>query len=208
MECKEPGCKEEIYSRNMCKRHYNQWQRLGYTLTRSNQDSNEIKIKDNYALIYLYNRAGEVIYKARIDLLDIALVKDIRWSYHKTGYAHNSNIGMLHNFIMHAQDGQMYDHKNTKRLDCRRKNLRLCTYQDNSRNRSIASNNSSGAKGVCWHKKIAKYQAYLQIDRKSKHLGYFDDLIEAARAYNKAARELFGEFAKLNNIKRLRESLA
>lgn len=63
-----------------------------------------------------------------------------------------------------------------------------------------AKNSTSIYKGVSWNKATSKWRAYIQKDGKLHHLGLFTDEIEAAKAYNKAATEMFGEFANLNKI--------
>lgn len=57
-------------------------------------------------------------------------------------------------------------------------------------------NNTSGHKGVTWHKKTKKWQARIFLQKKSYHLGYYDDIKEAAEVYNKAKSKLHGEFLK------------
>lgn len=90
------------------------------------------------------------------------------------------------------------DHINRDPLDNRRSNLRLATRSENARNRNAQSNNVSGYKGVGWHKRSRKWRAFITLNRKQRHIGHFDKAEDAARAYDKAARELHGEFARLN----------
>jgi hypothetical protein len=84
-------------------------------------------------------------------------------------------------------------------------NLRLATYSENTANSKqtefyAGQRCSSKFKGVYWSKKAQKWQAYINYQRKRTHLGLFIDEREAASAYNKAAVEYFGEFAKINEI--------
>lgn len=65
-------------------------------------------------------------------------------------------------------------------------------------NIGIRKNNTSGFKGVIFKKKINKWKAQITFQGKYKSLGCFFCIVKAARAYDKAAIELFGEFARLN----------
>jgi hypothetical protein len=67
-------------------------------------------------------------------------------------------------------------------------------------NQKLSVKNTSGYKGVVWYKPLQKWQARIKFNYKSKHLGYFSDVLDAARAYNQAARDLYGEFAQVNKI--------
>lgn len=58
----------------------------------------------------------------------------------------------------------------------------------------------TGYKGVSFHKASGKYRACIEVNKKHIHLGLFVCKLEAAKAYNKAAKEHFGEFAKLNEV--------
>jgi hypothetical protein len=107
---------------------------------------------------------------------------------------------LMHRVITNAQTGMSVDHINGNKLDNRRANLRLCNSSENSRNRSLASINTSGYKGVTWHKQTQKWQAQIEVNGRNIHLGLHQSVILAAIAYNNAALKYFGEFAKLNAI--------
>lgn len=87
------------------------------------------------------------------------------------------------------------DHINMVRSDNRLSNLREATRSENGCNRPAPKNNISGVKGVDWNKTAGKWQARIRKDGKSKRLGLFDTVSDAAMAYSAAAAELHGEFA-------------
>lgn len=92
---------------------------------------------------------------------------------------------------------KMTDHWNRDTLDNRRFNLREVTPSQNQMN-TLSRGGVSQYKGVRWRKERSKWIATITIDYKRKRVGSFDDEIQAAYAYDVAARELFGEFALLN----------
>lgn len=67
-------------------------------------------------------------------------------------------------------------------------NLRSSSYSGNAKNRVMSKNNTSGANGVSWHKRIRKWAANVRIDNRPNHIGYFDDFDDAAKAA-RAARD-------------------
>lgn len=89
------------------------------------------------------------------------------------------------------------DHRNHDSLDNRRKNLRKCTRSQNMGNQR-KTRGSSRYKGVTWNKGVRKWQAAISLNKRSRHLGYHIDEVDAARAYDRAALEQWGEFACLN----------
>jgi len=105
---------------------------------------------------------------------------------------------LMHRIISQAVSGQHIDHRNCNGLDNRRRNLRVCTNGQNQQNRLPQKNCSSSYKGVSWKKQSRKWFAQIGRNSKNYFLGYFHIEIDAARAYDKKAKELFGEFAHLN----------
>ena len=90
------------------------------------------------------------------------------------------------------------DHWNHNIFDNKESNFRISNRSQNSCNQSLKSSNKSGYKGVSWNKRIGKWHSQIKHKYKAIHLGYFDDIILAAIAYDNAAIELHGDFAYLN----------
>lgn len=89
------------------------------------------------------------------------------------------------------------DHRNTVRVDNILDNLREAGGSQNYGNAKLRSDNSSGIKGVIWNASRGKWNARISRQGRSFHLGSFDTSEEAAVAYEAAANEHFGEFARL-----------
>ena len=103
--------------------------------------------------------------------------------------------GWLHGFLT---GWSPVDHVNGNGLDNRRANLRQATNQQNSQNRGLSSINTSGYKGVGFDRRRRKWRAYIHVDGRQRHLGYFTTAPEAAAAYDIAAIEHFGDYARTN----------
>ena len=104
----------------------------------------------------------------------------------------------LHRVIMNAPEGLLVDHRNNDSLDNRRSNLRLATKSQNNTNRPKKANTSSRYVGVCYDKTRKCWYAQIVHQSKHKWLGSFDNEEAAARAFDRAAIESHGEFARLN----------
>ena len=100
----------------------------------------------------------------------------------------------LHRQIMGEPAGEV-DHKNRTPLDCRTANLRACSHAQNHANRGLASNNTTGYRGVAWMRTRNKWRARLKVNQTELHLGCFDNKDDAIRARLTAERQHFGEFA-------------
>jgi len=99
-------------------------------------------------------------------------------------------------FLMHkGYLPKTLDHINGDRKDNRIENLRPATLAQNAQNRDISSRNKSGYKGVYWTKQTKKWRAEIETSGERLHLGYFDNVEEAAEVVRKAREELHGVFA-------------
>lgn len=143
-----------------------------------------------------------------VDSYNYTYLNQFTWQYGAGGYAarhvylgkgKQKNI-FMHHLIIDIPTGKETDHINGNRLDNRKENLRAVTRSQNCMNRKISNlNNTSGYKGVVWHKVGKGYwKAYIKSNGKHIHLGLFEKKEDAAKAYDEAATLYFGEYAKLN----------
>lgn len=146
---------------------------------------------------------------AIVDDEDYERLSQYKWRCNSHGYAVRSEwrgAGLLPRFIaMHREvlgaDGNVRaDHIDGNRLNNQKFNLRECTESQNQMNRGKHVRTSSQYKGVSFFKETSRWRAYIQLEGKGKHLGFFDNEVEAAKAYNVAAKQFYGEFARLNVI--------
>ena len=103
---------------------------------------------------------------------------------------HRIHILVANEFIEKPDGKTCVDHIDKNKLNNIVENLRWVTRSENDRNRSMMANNTSGFKGVCFHKHKKKYQANIRYEGKNLHLGYFDTAEQAGRAYDKKAKEI------------------
>lgn len=116
---------------------------------------------------------------------------------HKPGSGHVYKPIWMHRIILDAPDGVKVDHINGDGLDNRRANLRLCTNAQNSYNsRLVRKGNDTGLKGVSRARR--GWFARITVNYKQIDLGVFPSSKLAALAYDAAARQHFGEFARCN----------
>jgi hypothetical protein len=108
----------------------------------------------------------------------------------------NEHLIQMHREIMNAPDDMKVDHQDGDGLHNWRENLRVCTNAENSRNRRINKNNTTGYKGVTLER--GRYRARIKVLYRLIDAGLYDTPIEAAHAYDQAARKHHGPFARLN----------
>ena len=148
---------------------------------------------------------------ALVDAEDFNTVSKYKWHAHRQprkkakdsweaiGWVEGKPIKM-HRFIMGltSDDKIMIDHINHNGLDNRKENLRLCSNGGNQANQRIIPGSSSSYKGVSWHKASRKWRVSISKNNEKFEINGFVNEIEAAKAYDEKAKELFGNFAQLN----------
>jgi len=152
-------------------------------------------------------------YSATVDSCDLAILIGHNWylatSRLRSGKVRivgarstiNGRLVLMHRFIMGVTDPRiLVDHQDHNTLNNRRLNLRICGHSQNQANRLIPVTNTSGYKGVRLTDE-GRWMAFIKTKGKQRSLGTFLNKHTAALAYNDAAREIFGEFALLNEVK-------
>ncbi|MCM1269794.1 MAG: HNH endonuclease [Ruminococcus flavefaciens] len=131
---------------------------------------------------------------------DYNIVSQHRWFIDSHGYPKtniNNSTVLLSRLIMECPVNYFVDHINHDTKDNRRCNLRIATVQQNCYNENVRKNNKCGYKGVSLHSG-GKYRADIFVNGKNIYLGLFTTPIEAAKAYDNAARKYHMEFARVN----------
>jgi hypothetical protein len=143
---------------------------------------------------------------ALIDTADNLLACGFGWRKIGNGYVQASRGDFtiyLHRLIAGAGPKDYVDHINGDPLDNRSANLRLCNASQNHANRGADRRrlgSTSRHKGVSWDKRRSKWVAHVHVDGRTRYLGRYASEDEAALAYNAAAVEAWGEFARLNIV--------
>ena len=155
------------------------------------------------ALVLLVRAKGGKFVKALIDADRFAELSERKWQLGRDGYAvRNYWVSgrqfklSLHVAVAGSREGLMLDHINGNKLDNRACNLRHVTATQNSVNRGPRP--GSRFKGITLHKSRGKWQAVIKSGGRQFYLGLFETDVDAAKAYDQAARIYHGEFARLN----------
>ena len=115
---------------------------------------------------------------------------------------------LLSRFIKEHPIDMVVDHKHGSNTlnDNRKSNLRVATFEENSYNTTLRSNNTSGVTGVNWEKRRNKWQAYITVNKKRIYLGLFDNIEDAIRVRKEAESKFFGEYSHDNSRLQATES--
>lgn len=127
-----------------------------------------------------YNRSGKTFYA-------------IRGVKNDKG---NMSHVYMHKVIMKCKEGEFADHIDKCGWNNQKSNLRLCSRSENNTHRKTWG--TSKYNGVSWDSETGKWKAQIQKDKKTVRLGRHLNEIDAAKAYDRKAKELHGEFATLN----------
>lgn len=160
---------------------------------------NTYNLTGEYGVGYTFK--GKEFY---FDLEDYDKIKDYCWlsSHDYICTSINGKIIPIYKIVLNINDSSLLvDHRNHNKADNRKNNLRIVTYSQNNMNKSMQSNNTSGATGVVWYKTTNKWKAQIKINGKNIHLGYFVNFEDAVKARKKAEEKYFGEYSYDNSIK-------
>lgn len=129
------------------------------------------------------------------------------WKVNNYGYAYhgsgNSKI-FMHKEIAKIMGVELLDHEDRNPCNNQLSNLRPCTQSQNMANRVKYANpeHTSNYKGVHFCKTKQRWISKIKLQGKNKYIGSFKNEDEAGIAYNKVAKELFGEFCVLNEVEK------
>lgn len=157
----------------------------------------------NQALVaeYFDHKDGHLYWKKVMHPNKQYLVGQEVGSIHKTGYRHVTWMGKIHKvhrlifLLKHGYLPKEIDHINGDRQDNRIENLREVTRSENQFNKAMCSNNTSGFRGVNWHKHSKSWVVRVCTKGKTKILGYFKDLELAGLVADEARNLYHGKFA-------------
>lgn len=180
---------------------------------KSIRDSYKVEMIGDLILIQINNKGNDVV---KIDVEDSYII-DVFSSItkHRSHYKVNRSIETrygfaqesyyIHRVVMRCTKQYTYgsnkhiDHKDRDPSNNSKANLRFCTISENNSNTVKNKKSSTGFRGVCKKNNLSKpYVAYIKVDGKTRNLGYFETAEEAAREYDRKAKELKGDFAVLN----------
>lgn len=149
-----------------------------------------------------YTSKGEEFW---FDKEDYELIKNYTWYFGTKGEVIakvNHTSLLLHRLVMNVTDFEIQvDHIKHKRFDNRKSQLRIVDNSKNQMNSKKRKDNTSGCKGVSWHKKNGMWYAYINVNKKRIHLGYFHKLEEAIRVRKNAEKKYFGKYSYDHSMK-------
>lgn len=172
-----------------------------------NKKYNEIRIEGDVAYIKIESpKECEML----CDVEDLEKLKNIYIRcFENDGITYaigtlNYKCYKIHRFLLNVIDPKLHvDHKNHNGLDNRKRNLRICSPQQNSFNRNKNKNNTSGYRGVSWDNERQKWTANLRHGKKRYHKR-FDTPEEAYEWYVEKNKEIFGEFSGYNDYENIK----
>ena len=173
-----------------------------HTNKETKKKHNRYNLTGEYGIGWTTNTNNEFYF----DLEDYDKIKDYAWreSISNKGKYHAlkaRDIETKKDILMSSLLGYKYhDHKDRNPMNNRKENFRKTTYSQNSQNRTVQSNNTSGVTGVFYVEKIQKWRATIRLNNRRIHLGYFTNKNDAIKARLNGEVEYFGEFASQKHL--------
>ena len=135
---------------------------------------------------------------AILNLFDWRICQGRARGYRTFGQGRYQDV-VMSRFLLNAGTGQLVDHQDLDPLNNRRSNLRLCNKSQNNSNCRRRKHNTHPYKGVRQNNRESdNWIAYISVRGRQKYLGSYKSAEDAARAYDAAAVERSGDFARLN----------
>lgn len=168
------------------------------------RQTNSYELIDDYIKFYDTNENF-----CLIDIEDLERVLQYYWCQTSSGYWETSFTTpeeatrriKLHKFLTNTNSKIMVDHKNRKKYDNRKNNLRVCNKYENARNSSVAINNTSGFTGVSYNQSRKRWKAAIRYkDTKEIFLGWYINKEDAIKARLKAEAKYYKEFAPQRHL--------
>ncbi len=167
-----------------------------------------IKVLGEAAFLPLTRKAPHLPRRyALIDIEDFERVTRSKWYATPAGYVRATSGKFLaahhmtlHRYVCRVEREERLDHESGDTLDNRKQNLRVATAAENARNtrRQTFPGKTSRFKGVCWSARAERWLAKITANGERTYLGQFSSEEDAALAYDKAAVQLHGDFARTN----------
>ena len=164
--CKFEGCDRKVHGKGYCHKHWQQLYRSGVVLERTRYDKADIKIDGVVAHIRIYDKKENPYEEVIIDADDVPKIENFKWHIQSSGYVSSKKAGLLHRLITGAEPAQLVDHINRDKRDNRKENLRITSRSVNVHNSKIPTTNTTGTKGVYYHKVSGKLEAFIGVDGK------------------------------------------
>jgi hypothetical protein len=203
-KCLVEECNRKPEAHGYCNTHYEQIRKHGKIMFINLKTINNFIIKDDYVELHIINKLNELICIALFDLEDINKLIKYHWitdsdKYIQTFINDDKRISM-HRLIMNPKTNEEVDHINHITYDNRKCNLRIVNRTQNNYNHNLMKTNTSGQKGVSYHKTYKKWEARVWIKNKTIHLGYYDNFEDAVKIRKEAEEKYYGEYTYENSM--------
>ena len=173
----------------------------GYEQGLKSRKYNKYDMSGKYGIGYTTNCNKDGVNYFYFDKEDFDKIKGYCWHFNGGGYlATNGHKGELHRALMHRclfpiSSDYVIDHINHKPYDNRKCNLRVCTHAQNCRNKKVV--------GVYFDKNRNRYEAYITVNKKRHHIGWYKNFDDAIKARKEAEEKYFGEYSFSNSNKEI-----